>query len=275
MSLSIETPSFVSVVLIPYTPTAASPHHHSHLVALFTVSDTCVVTLDVARVAVRAAISAADWISASFALLLDCCCLCCCIGVDPSAPCGGLFDERKGSLGTLDETSLLNRSVADCTVLAAPSLSRSPPLLAASLADCFALSPIRLMERWASHAYRSVAALASTLAFWADLCMSLVALSVALLALAAADSAASDAVLDADDAKESRSRPTFDDSDGAPVDGDGVALPLPPSYFDARALVWPPRRPIAPDVGGGRGQAPTTALRVLGRRTMPCILRME
>ena len=31
---NVATPSFVNVVLIPYTPTAANPHHHSHRDAL-------------------------------------------------------------------------------------------------------------------------------------------------------------------------------------------------------------------------------------------------
>lgn len=46
----MRIPSFVAVVQMPYTPTAANPHHHSHRIATFDVSIVRCFTCDIAGI---------------------------------------------------------------------------------------------------------------------------------------------------------------------------------------------------------------------------------
>jgi hypothetical protein len=50
ISLSMRIPSFVAVVLMPYTPTAANPHHHIHRIATFDVSIARCFTRDISGI---------------------------------------------------------------------------------------------------------------------------------------------------------------------------------------------------------------------------------
>ena len=50
ISLNMRIPSFVAVVLMPYTPTAANPHHHSHRITTFDVSIVRCFTCDIAGI---------------------------------------------------------------------------------------------------------------------------------------------------------------------------------------------------------------------------------
>ena len=46
----MRIPSFVAVVQMPYTPTAANPHHHSHRIATLDVSIVRCFTCDIAGI---------------------------------------------------------------------------------------------------------------------------------------------------------------------------------------------------------------------------------
>mmetsp|Transcript_6720 Transcript_6720/g.16548 ORF Transcript_6720/g.16548 Transcript_6720/m.16548 type:complete len:253 (+) Transcript_6720:508-1266(+) len=169
-SFIICIPSFVRVVLIPYTPTAANPHHQNHRVALPTVSDTFFVT-------VPEAMREAD-----------------------SRILGDVS-------GILCDISLLRRSDADRDASDIESFTRPLVVRAAAFADRFASSPSRTMDRRASRAYRPPASLASILAFvseWRRL--SVAAVLAAWVAVVAAREAESDAV----EVRESKSCFIFD-----------------------------------------------------------------